>query len=77
VKQYEIAVDPERLGAMGITIADVFTAVARNNANTGGAYIESRPNHALHPHRGPHRRHGGHPHHPGEGAAGPYAGAAA
>ena len=37
LKQYEIAVDPERLGAMGITLADVFDAVARNNANTGGA----------------------------------------
>ena len=43
LKQYEIAVDPERLGAMGITIADVFDAVARNNANTGGAYIEKGP----------------------------------
>jgi len=43
LKQYEIAVDPERLGAMGITLADVFDAVARNNANTGGAYIEKGP----------------------------------
>jgi len=43
LKQYEIAVDPERLGAMGITIADVFDAVARNNSNTGGAYIETGP----------------------------------
>ncbi len=43
LKQYEIAVDPERLSAMGITIADVFTAVERNNANTGGAYIEKGP----------------------------------
>ena len=43
LKQVEIAVDPERLGAMGITIADVFDAVARNNANTGGAYIETGP----------------------------------
>jgi cobalt-zinc-cadmium resistance protein CzcA len=43
LKQYEIAVDPERLKAMGITIADVFDAVARNNANTGGAYIEKGP----------------------------------
>ena len=43
LKQYEIAVDPERLGAMGITIADVFAAVERNNANTGGAYIETGP----------------------------------
>ena len=43
LKQYEIAVDPERLGAMGITLADVLDAVARNNANTGGAYIEKGP----------------------------------
>lgn len=43
LKQYEIAVDPERLGAMGITIAGVFAAVERNNANTGGAYIETGP----------------------------------
>ncbi|HMQ75468.1 MAG TPA: CusA/CzcA family heavy metal efflux RND transporter [Flavobacteriales bacterium] len=43
LKQVEIAVDPERLGAMGITLADVFDAVARNNANTGGAYIEKGP----------------------------------
>ncbi|MBK8227661.1 MAG: CusA/CzcA family heavy metal efflux RND transporter [Flavobacteriales bacterium] len=43
LKQVEIAVDPERLGAMGITIANVFDAVARNNANTGGAYIETGP----------------------------------
>lgn len=43
LKQYEIAVDPERLGAMGITLADVFDAVARNNGNTGGAYIEKGP----------------------------------
>jgi cobalt-zinc-cadmium resistance protein CzcA len=43
LKQYEIAVDPERLAAMGITLTDVFDAVARNNANTGGAYIEKGP----------------------------------
>ncbi len=43
LKQYEIAVDPERLGAMGITLVDVFDAVSRSNANTGGAYIEKGP----------------------------------
>ncbi len=43
LKTYEIAVDPERLAAMGITLAEVFNAVARNNANTGGAYIEKGP----------------------------------
>jgi cobalt-zinc-cadmium resistance protein CzcA len=76
LKQYEIAVDPERLGAMGITIADVFTAVARNNANTGGAYIEKGPAMLFIRTEGLHRGHGGHPHHPGEGAAGPHARAA-
>lgn len=40
LKQYEIAIDPARLLANGITIADVFDAVERNNGNTGGSYIE-------------------------------------
>lgn len=40
VKQYEVAVDNNRLRANGITVADIFTALERNNANTGGSYIE-------------------------------------
>src|SRR6056297_293678 len=40
IKQYEVAVDPEEIQAMGLTIADVFTALEKNNQNTGGAYIE-------------------------------------
>lgn len=40
IKQYEVAVDPEELRAMGISIVDVFTALEQNNQNTGGAYIE-------------------------------------
>lgn len=43
LKQYEIAVDPARLMAHHITIGDVFTALERNNQNTGGAYIEKGP----------------------------------
>ncbi len=43
VKQYEIAVQPERLKAQGLTIADIFSAVEKNNQNTGGAYIEKGP----------------------------------
>jgi cobalt-zinc-cadmium resistance protein CzcA len=39
-KQYEVAVDPNKLAAYGITIKDVFTALESNNQNTGGAYIE-------------------------------------
>lgn len=43
-KQYEVAVDPNRLKAMGVTIPEVFTALEKNNANTGGAYIDRKPN---------------------------------
>ncbi|GAB3769992.1 CusA/CzcA family heavy metal efflux RND transporter [Spirosoma horti] len=44
LKQYEIAVDPDRLKSMGITITDIFTALQQNNQNTGGAYIDKKPN---------------------------------
>lgn len=40
VKQYEIAIDPAKLNAMGITMTEVFDALQANNVNTGGAYIE-------------------------------------
>ncbi|MCB0563921.1 MAG: CusA/CzcA family heavy metal efflux RND transporter [Phaeodactylibacter sp.] len=40
IKQYEVAVDPGRLKSMGVSIADVYQALAMNNQNTGGAYIE-------------------------------------
>jgi len=40
VKQYEIAIDADRLNAYGITIADLFDAVEKGNENTGGSYIE-------------------------------------
>lgn len=43
LKQYEIAVNPDRLNAYGITINDVFDALQANNQNTGGAYIEKGP----------------------------------
>ncbi|QIE59302.1 CusA/CzcA family heavy metal efflux RND transporter [Rasiella rasia] len=39
-KQYEVAVDPDELRAIGITISEVFSALENNNQNTGGAYIE-------------------------------------
>lgn len=44
VKQYEIAIDPDKLRSMGITISDIFTALEKNNQNTGGAYIDKNPN---------------------------------
>jgi len=40
VKQYEIAINPSTLKANNITINDVFSALEKNNENTGGAYIE-------------------------------------
>ncbi len=43
LKQYEVAVDPNRLKAHNITIQDVFDALERNNQNEGGAYIEKGP----------------------------------
>jgi heavy metal efflux system protein len=43
LKQYEIAVNPDKLKAYNITINDVFTALKNNNQNTGGAYIEKGP----------------------------------
>ena len=42
LKQYEVAVDPDALYALNITISDVFEALSRNNQNTGGSYIEKR-----------------------------------
>ncbi|SFD76701.1 cobalt-zinc-cadmium resistance protein CzcA [Chitinophaga sp. CF118] len=44
LKQYEIALDPEKLRSMNLGISDVFTALEKNNQNTGGAYIDKRPN---------------------------------
>lgn len=40
IKQYEVAVDPDELKAIDLTIADIFEALELNNQNTGGAYIE-------------------------------------
>lgn len=44
VKQYEVAVDTDQLNANGLTISDLFDALQRNNANTGGSYIEQNSN---------------------------------
>lgn len=43
-KQYEVAVNPVRLKAMNVTIPEIFAALERNNQNTGGAYIDKKPN---------------------------------
>ena len=43
-KQYEVAINPNRLKAMGVSIPDVFNALQKNNENTGGSYIDKKPN---------------------------------
>lgn len=40
IKQYEVAVNPDKLRSLNLTIKDVFLALEENNENTGGAYIE-------------------------------------
>lgn len=43
LKQYEIAIDPDKLHSMNVSIADIFSALQRSNQNTGGAYIDKKP----------------------------------
>ena len=40
IKQYEVAINPDKLNAMNVSISEVYEALQRNNVNTGGAYIE-------------------------------------
>ena len=44
VKQYEIAINPDRLKGMNLTLNDIFVALEKNNENTGSAYIDKKPN---------------------------------
>ncbi|HEY0272705.1 MAG TPA: CusA/CzcA family heavy metal efflux RND transporter, partial [Chitinophaga sp.] len=44
VKQYEVALDNDKLNALNITVPEIYHALEKNNANTGGAYIEQRSN---------------------------------
>ena len=43
LKQYEIAIDPDKLKSMNTTVTEVFDALEKNNENTGGAYIDKKP----------------------------------
>ncbi len=43
LKQYEVAIDPDRLKAHNLSISQVLTALERNNQNAGGAYIDKKP----------------------------------
>jgi cobalt-zinc-cadmium resistance protein CzcA len=44
LKQYEVSVNPNKLKGMNVTIAEIFSALQKNNENTGGAYIDKKPN---------------------------------
>lgn len=39
-KQYQVRIDPAKLQSYGLTLREVYEAVAKNNGNVGGAYIE-------------------------------------
>jgi cobalt-zinc-cadmium resistance protein CzcA len=41
-QQFQVNADPAKLSGYGITLSDVEAALARNNANFGGGYIEDR-----------------------------------
>ena len=44
VKQYEVAINTDKLNACNLTVSEVFDALEKNNANTGGSYIEENSN---------------------------------
>ena len=42
-RQYQVLVNPDRLRHYQLTVRDVYEAVARNNANSGGGVLPSTP----------------------------------
>jgi len=44
LKQYEIAIDPNFLKGINVSVKDIYEALANSNENTGGAYIEKTTN---------------------------------
>ncbi|MCD8449881.1 CusA/CzcA family heavy metal efflux RND transporter [Tenacibaculum dicentrarchi] len=43
LKQYEVALQPERLQTLSVSVNEVLEALSKNNQNTGGAYIDKNP----------------------------------
>lgn len=39
-KEYQAKIKPERMKALGVTVDELYLALANGNSNTGGAYIE-------------------------------------
>jgi cobalt-zinc-cadmium resistance protein CzcA len=46
-KQYQVVLDPARLQATGVSIAQVVEALQKSNANAGGGYIEHEREHFV------------------------------
>lgn len=44
LKQYEVAVDPNKMRSLNVTISEVYDALSNNNQNSGGSYIEKYNN---------------------------------
>ena len=44
VKEYEVAINPDRLKSMKVSVPEIFSALEENNENTGSAYIEKDQN---------------------------------
>lgn len=42
LKQYEVAINPERIKGLGISLLEVFESIQKNNSVAGGAYIEKQ-----------------------------------
>ncbi len=42
VKEYQVAPHPERLASVGVSMAELVSAIDRNNQNAGAGYIEKR-----------------------------------
>ncbi len=40
LKQYEVAINPQQLNAMNISISEIYEALEKNNSIAGGGYIE-------------------------------------
>lgn len=43
LKQYLVALNPDKLRSYNLSIPDIFTSLEKNNQNTGGAYIDRKP----------------------------------
>ena len=46
-RQYQVVLDPKRLQASGVSVAQVVAALERSNANAGGGYIEHAREHVV------------------------------